>query len=77
MQETYDQIYQQLQLGSKPSLPPKTEEHCQLNEPLNNPDTIQHMLQLIQTQLTEQQQQEFVRALSQRGDQDVTIQPLS
>ena len=76
LQETYDQIYQQLQLGSKPSLPPKTEE-TELNEPLNHPDTIQHMLQLIQTQLTEQQQQELVRALSQRGDQDVTIQPLS
>lgn len=76
LQETYDQIYQQLQLGSKPSLPPKTEE-IELNEPLNSPDSIQHMLQLIQTQLTEQQQQELVRALSQRGDQDVTIQPLS
>ncbi|WP_180178072.1 AAA family ATPase [Acinetobacter sp. YH01005] len=76
LQETYDQIYQQLQLGSKVSLPAKTEE-TELNEPLNSPDTIQHMLQLIQTQLTEQQQQELVRALSQRGDQDVTIQPLS
>ncbi|WP_180121352.1 AAA family ATPase [Acinetobacter sp. YH12086] len=76
LQETYDQIYQQLQLGSKPSLPPKTEE-TELNEPLNNPDITQHMLQLIQTQLTEQQQQELVRALSQRGDQDITIQPLS
>ncbi|WP_180064870.1 MULTISPECIES: AAA family ATPase [unclassified Acinetobacter] len=76
LQETYDQIYQQLQLGSKPSLPAKTEE-TELNEPLNSPDTIQHMLQLIQTQLTEQQQHELVRALSQRGDQDVTIQPLS
>ncbi|WP_180116032.1 AAA family ATPase [Acinetobacter sp. YH12140] len=76
LQETYDQIYQQLQLGSKPSLPPKTEE-IELNEPLNNPDITQHMLQLIQTQLTEQQQQELVRALSQRGDQDITIQPLS
>ncbi|MEN8990856.1 AAA family ATPase [Avibacterium paragallinarum] len=76
LQETYDQIYQQLQLGSKPLLPPKTED-TELNEPLNSPDSIQHMLQLIQTQLTEQQQHELVRALSQRGDQDVTIQPLS
>lgn len=73
MQETYELIYQQLKLDQVDHIEAKENDDkaasVELKEPQHSTENLQNILQQIQTQLSESQQQELIRLLTQAGDQ--------
>ena len=75
MQETYEQIYQQLQLDTHENNETKTPSQ-QLTEPESTTDQVQNLVQIIQSQLNVHQQQELIRALTPPSNETTSPQTL-